>query len=131
MNKVKNERIPQGFSMVLFDIKSLFTTVPLEKSTDITLARIYHQKEIETILTKNEMKNLLLLSTKNVHFTFSNDIYIQNDGVAKWSLRGPISAEISMLEHENMLVPKLEQHIQYWRCCVDDALVYVKNGSKK
>ena len=83
MNKVKNEGIPQGFSMVLFDIKSLFTTVPLEKSTDITLARIYHQKEIETILTKNEMKNLLLLSTKNVHFTFSNDIYIQNDGVAK------------------------------------------------
>ena len=65
MNKVKNERIPQGFSMVLFDIKSLFTTVPLEKSTDITLARIYHQKEIETILTKNEMKNLLLLCTRN------------------------------------------------------------------
>ena len=50
--------------MVSFDIRSLFITVPLEKSTDITLERIYHQKEIETNLTENEMKNLLLLCTK-------------------------------------------------------------------
>ena len=37
MNKVKNERIPQAFSMVSFDVKSLFTFVPLEKTIDIAL----------------------------------------------------------------------------------------------
>ena len=41
-----------------FDAKSLFTFVPLEKTVDITLERIYQQKEIETILTKNEMVNI-------------------------------------------------------------------------
>ena len=66
MNKVKNERIPQGFSIVSFDVKSLFTSVPLEKTIDIALERIYLRKEIVTILTKNEMKNLLILCTKNV-----------------------------------------------------------------
>ena len=76
INKVKNERIPQGFSRMLFDVSSLFTSLPLEKTTGITLERIYHRKEIETILTKNEMKNLLILCTKNVHFTFKNKIYI-------------------------------------------------------
>ena len=76
INKVKNERIPQGFSRMLFDVSSLFTSLPLEKTTGITLERIYHRKEIETILTKNEMKNLLILCTKNVHFTFKNEIYI-------------------------------------------------------
>ena len=35
MNKVKNERISQGFSMVSFDVKSLFASVPLEKTIDI------------------------------------------------------------------------------------------------
>ena len=30
MNKVKNESILEGFSMVLFDGKFLFTFVPLE-----------------------------------------------------------------------------------------------------
>ena len=66
MNKVKNERIPQGFSIVSFDVKPLFTSVPLEKTIDIALERIYLRKEIATILTKNEMKNLLILCTKNV-----------------------------------------------------------------
>ena len=55
MNKVKNESILEGFSMVLFDGKFLFTFLPLEKSTGITLERTYHRKEIETILVKNEM----------------------------------------------------------------------------
>ena len=129
MNKVKNERIPQGFSMVSFDVKSLFTSVPLEKTIDIALERIYLRKEIATILTKNEMKNLLILCTKNVHFTFNNDIYIQNDGVAMRSPIGPILAGIFMVELKNTLVPKLKQHIKTWRRYVDDTFVYVKNGS--
>ena len=38
------------------------------------------------------MKNLLTLCTKNVHFTFNNEIYIQNDGVAMGSPLGLIVA---------------------------------------
>ena len=45
MNKVKNEKIPRGFSNVSFDIKSLFTSMPLEKTIDIALERIYLRKE--------------------------------------------------------------------------------------
>ena len=74
MNKVKNERVPQGYSMVSFDVKSLFTSVLLEKTIAITLERIYLQKKIEIVLTKNEMKNLLILCTKNVHSTFTDTI---------------------------------------------------------
>ena len=92
MNKVKNERIPQAFSMVSFDVKSLFTFVPLEKTIDIALEWIYLQKEILTILTKNQIQNVLILCTKNVHFTFNNEIYIQNDGVATGSPLGLIVA---------------------------------------
>ena len=129
MNKVKNERIPQGFNMVSFDVKSLFTSVPLKKTIDIAFERIYLRKEIETILTKNEMKNLLILCTRNVHFTFNNEIYIQNDGVAMGSPLGPILAGIFMAELENALVPELKQCIKNWRRYVDDTFVYVKNGS--
>ena len=94
-----------------FDAKSLFTFVPLEKTVDITLERIYQQKEIETILTKNEMVNILLLCTRNVHFTFNNEIYIQNNGVTMGSPLAQIPAGIFMVEFENMLVPKLEQYV--------------------
>ena len=89
MNKLKNER-----NMVPFDVKSSFTSVAFEKTIDIVLGRIYLHKETETILTKNEMKNLLILSTWNVHFTLNNEIYIQNNGVAMGSPLGPIIAGI-------------------------------------
>ena len=36
---------------MLFDVKSLFTYVRLEKTIDIALEQIYVLKEIETILT--------------------------------------------------------------------------------
>ena len=38
------------------------------------------------------MKELLLLCTKHVHFTFNEDIYIQLDGVAMGSPLGPFLA---------------------------------------
>ena len=101
MNKVKNERIPKGFRMVSFHVKSLFTSLPFEITIDITLVQNYHRKEIETIFTKNKMKNLILLCTKYVHFTFINEIYIRNDGVAIGPLLDLIFATTFVVELEN------------------------------
>ena len=41
MGKIKNEQIPLGFTKVSFDLKSLFTLVPLTETADIILDRIY------------------------------------------------------------------------------------------
>ena len=61
--------------MISFDVKSLFTSAPLEETINVALNRINHRKEIETSINKNEMRNLLLMCTKNVHFCFGG-IYI-------------------------------------------------------
>ena len=45
MGKIKNEQIPLGFTMVSFDVKSLFTSLPLTE-TDIILDHVYNRKEI-------------------------------------------------------------------------------------
>ena len=66
MAKIKNEQIPLDFTVVSFDVKSLFTSVPLTETIDIILDRVYNRKQISTVLTKNEMKKLLTLCTKNV-----------------------------------------------------------------
>ena len=50
MGKIKNEQIPLGFTMVSFDVKSLFTSVPLTEKIDIILDRVYNRKEISTVL---------------------------------------------------------------------------------
>ena len=65
--------------MVSFEVKSLFSNVPLEKAIKITLEIIYERKEISTSLSKKEMKQLLTLCTIIVHFTYNNTAYQQND----------------------------------------------------
>ena len=43
--------------MISFDMKSLFTTVPLEETINVALGRIYHRKEIVSSISKNDMRN--------------------------------------------------------------------------
>ena len=53
------------------------------------------------------MKELLLLCTKNLNFTFSGQIFIQVDGVAMGSPLAPLLADIFMIELERSLIPNL------------------------
>ena len=129
MGKIKNEQTPLGFTMVSFDVKPLFTSIPLIERIDITLECAYNHKEISTVLTKNEMKKLLTLCTKNINLTLNNEIYVQNDRVAMGSPLGRILANVFMMELENTLVPRLHQHVKKWRRYVDDTFAYVKNES--
>ena len=74
------------------------------------------------------MKELLLLYTKNIHFTFNGQIYIQVDGVAMGPPLGPLLADILMIELERSLIPNLRK-IKIWRRYVHDTICFVKIGS--
>ena len=128
IQKIHNVNVPHGFNMISFDVKSLFTSVPLEETINVALDRIYHWKEIETSIGKNDMHNLLLLCTKNVHLWFGGDIYQQNDGVALGSPLGPVLAGIFMAELETKIMSMVTGSISHWRRYVDDTFVFVKKG---
>ena len=68
--ELKQQKLLQEHKMVPFDVKSLFTNVPLNRTIDIILKRISEKNEMDISITKNEMKEMLILCTKNVHFTF-------------------------------------------------------------
>ena len=106
IQKIHNVNVPHGFNMISFDVKSLFTSVPLEETINIALDRIYYPKEIETSISKNDMRNLLC--TKNVHFCFGGEIYQQNDGVAMGSPLGPVLAGILMAGLETKIIQQLQ-----------------------
>ena len=65
-----------------------------------------------TIFTKSEMKKLLTLYIKNLHFSFNNEIYIQTDDAVMDSPLGPVIANIFMIELENTLVLMLKDHFK-------------------
>ena len=62
-NKIKSvpsETFEDGYQFVTFDIESLFTNVPLNK-TNIILDRILWKKLLKTNLKKRTMKKLIRL----------------------------------------------------------------------
>ena len=124
IEKIKNLKVPDGHQLISFDVKSLFTNVPLEKTIDIILKRIYGNEEINTSISKKDMKDTLMLCTKNVHFSMNGDIYLKIDGVAMGSPLGPILAGIFMVELGRSLVPKLSNYIKFWKRFVDDTITF-------
>ena len=107
IKSIKHEKVPTSYQMIPFDVKSLFTSIPLDKTIEIILQRIYNHNEITTQIPKKVKKGLLLLCTKEVHFSYSNGIYQQNDGIAMGSPLGPVLAGKFMVELETSIIPTL------------------------
>ena len=101
--------------MISFDMKSLLTNVPLDKTIDYILKKVYNEKKIQTNIPKTVLKELLYLCTKQLHFTFNNSIYIQCDGVAMGSPLGPLLANIFMTSLEEDLIPSLKSYLFNWK----------------
>ena len=74
------------------------------------------------------MKELLVLCTKNVHFTFDNVIKVQKDGVTMGSPLGPVLSDIFMIELETSLLSELTAYIPFWKRYVDDTICFIKVG---
>ena len=129
INNMKSEIVLTGHSFISFDVKSLFTNVPLYYTINIILKRIYDDNELYTNISKKVLKELLLLCTKNVHFAFSNKIYQQCDGVAVGSPLGPVIAGIFLVELEKSLIPTLTEHMSPWKRYVDNTIAVIKLSS--
>ena len=115
--------------MVFFDVKSLFTNVPLDRIINIILKRIYDDNELRISISRNEMKELLLLCTKKINFTFNGKIYIQVGSVDMGSPLGPVLANIFMIKLEKAILPELTECIKYCKRYVDITISFIKLGT--
>ena len=104
----------------------------MNKTIEIILGRVYEKKGLTTTtISKREMKELLYLCTKNVHFSFSSEIYMQNDGVAMGFPLAPVLANIFIVELEKTIMPSFSDKIKLWKRYVDDTSTFVKTDEIK
>ena len=111
--------------MISFEVKSLFTKVPLKETIDIILTKVYDENKIDRKISKSILKELLYFCMKHVHFKFNNEIYIQCDGVAMGSPLAPLAANIFMISLEDNILLKSELYLCNWKWYVDDTFAYI------
>lgn len=54
--------------MTSFDMKSLFTNVPLNGTIDIILRKVFDENKMVTNIPRSILKELLFFCAKHVHF---------------------------------------------------------------
>ena len=86
--------------MASFDIKSLFTNIPLDETIEIIVNKCFYNTSRFHGFTVQQFTNLLTMTVKNCHFLFDGKLYHQKDGVAMGSPLGPLFANIFLSFHE-------------------------------
>ena len=103
-----------------FDVKKLFTNVPLDEIIQICCEVLYSIRQLS--IKKESFRKLMKVATSGVQFSFNNEIYTQIDGVSMGSPLGPTLANIFMGYLESKMVDELTSQTLYIRY-MDDCLV--------
>ena len=125
---IPKELFTDGYVYASFDVTSLFTNVPLQRTINVIIDRIYNKAEIETNLKKSTLKKLIKDTCTKTVFSSNDQLYEQIDGVSMGSSMGPLLANIIMTELENIVIKPLidDGTIKFYGRYVDDTLVVVK-----
>ena len=129
INSVSFGEISSEYTFISFDVESLFTNVPLKKTVEIILNRVYSEKKISTKLTKRSLKKLLLDACTKIAFSFNKKLYEQIYGVSMGYPFGPFMTNVIITELERMVVKNLfnKGYLKFYIWFMDDMQVLIKN----
>lgn len=132
VNKIINVKVPLNSKLVSFDVKSLFTSIPI-----LDCKNIIHEMLLDANCEKeyaDQLKNVLYTCMDQNCFKFNNYYYQQLDGLAMGSPLSPLLAEIFMANFENKLFNSnnpLLTKIIYWYRYVDDVICLFNGTSRQ
>ena len=120
VEQIKSVDLSTGV-MVSFDVKSLFTNVPLQETIDVCLDRLYRSDRMAPpAVPEHVLRNLIELCVCENLFVFDGKVYAQVDGVAMGNSLGPILANIWMTHLEETYMFNSMDMPRFYRRYVDD-----------
>ena len=98
--------------MTSFDIKSLFTNIPLTETLKLCVQNIYKNQTHVGSFNKTWFYSLLKIIMFESLFIFDGKIYGQCDGVAIGSRLGPTLANVFMCPFKNIWLENCPAHFK-------------------
>ena len=119
INTIKTIQIPDNHKLVSFDVKSLFTSIPLQLALQCTETAIKRSTTKLPIPTQDIME-LLTLCLNSTYFQYNGKHYKQLHGTAMGSPVSVIVAEIVMQAIEERAIATYKQTLPICLHFVDD-----------
>uniref|UniRef100_A0A5S6R5A3 Reverse transcriptase domain-containing protein n=1 Tax=Trichuris muris TaxID=70415 RepID=A0A5S6R5A3_TRIMR len=122
--------------MVSYDVKDLFTSIPVEHTLQLTLNLLEHDVNLTNRTKLNPFHLIQLIKfclTDGNYFHFQRRFFRQSKGVPMGSPLSPVFAEIFMenLEDNAFSTVNLQYQPKFFKRYVDDIFVLIKKGNEE
>ena len=116
--------VPAKTFLCSFDISSLFTNVPLDDTIEICADALYRDHLDCPPIREDTFRELMLIATRGVEFSFNNQMYMQLDDVVIGSPLGPALANIFVGFHESRIFDNTIKPGFYFRFVNDTFVIF-------
>ena len=124
IDAIKTVQIPDNYKLVSFDVKSLFTSIPLQLALQCTETAI-RQSTATLPLPTEDIMDLLNLCLTSTYFQYNGKHYKQLHGTAMGSPVSVVVTESVMQNIEERALSTCRQTIPLWLRYVDDTFTAV------
>ena len=119
IDAIKTAQIPDDHRLVSFDVKSLFTSIPLQLALDCTETAIT-TSTVKLPLPTDDIMEILNLCLTSTYFQYNGKHYKQLHGTAMGSPVSVVVAEIVMQNIEEQALLTYTKTLPLWLCYVDN-----------
>ena len=116
--------------MVSFDVKSLFTNIPIGETLDVIHEKLTADDTLaeRTALSPSQIIKLLQICLRTTYFLYQGQYYEQKDGTAMGSPVSLVVADIYMEHIDEIAISSPPHPIRFWRY-VDDTFCFLNKSS--
>ena len=126
--QLQNITIEEDEILVSYDVKSLYTSIPIDDTLDIITHKLSHDNRLkdQTSLSPQDIRQLLNVCLKTTNFKFRDSFYQLTDGVAMGSPASSHVANLFMEHLEEQAINTAPSKPKIWKRFVDDIFAIVK-----
>ena len=117
-DKLSNIELNENEELVSFDVKSLYTNVPLQEAINDCTELLYSGKYAKPPVDRTTFKELVILCSSDVVLLSNGEYYKQVDGLAMGSLPAPLLANELMNKYDKEIKGEAKLYSRY----MDDVL---------